>query len=981
MRNIVLILSLFFFLSLGVFAFAQADFQTKMQFAQEHRHKTSHPGFPGCGLTDADSSHSWDALHYHIEMEFFPSSQQIDAVVTITGLCKEAGLDTLPLHLAPGFDVDNITSGGQNVGYRWQGQDFLVELDRSYSLGDTIEVVVDYSGNPPHISNPNSLGGMGIFWGNVIYTYTDPEGARAFFPCYDKPFDKATYTAQYTLPSAYIMASNGHLDSTIVNPNQTKTTYWTHNYPIETYLISISASNYSQFNDTAGDIPLQYYVYPSHLSAAQIDFQPLPDMILCYETFFGEYPFEKYGMAEGPIFGGGGAMEHQTMTSLGNGIISGTGSGEFLYAHELAHMWFGDAISVVDWPHIWLSEGFATYSEPLWAKYRYGEQEFISYIQSQQNSYFGWENSTNRHSIYNPPPGYLFSTVEYEKAGCVLNMLNYYLGEDNFFDMMREYFNTYKYGCASTDDFQEKCEEYYGGDLDWFFDQWVYGEGYPVFDYLTAYSEISPGTYEIILQTEQTQYPEVQLFSTDIDVCIFSGGLPQHTETIHLENQSDICVFNYSGPQPDSIVLDPEYWILARKNSLGMLDHPIFSGLSAQWISGFIYQWTVDSLICSFENTGTMASNLRGSITTSDPFLSISYNQISFGNVGFMEQISNSFQPVPAFLGQLAPSHYAEIELRLEWDYGDTVLEFSVPVGNPTVLYVDDDDSPPSGLDIASVLDTLMIVHRNWDNQLSGLPSDFYGYQAVIWDCGHSQTPLYTAETVLLSDYLDSGGRLIMNGINLASANPNNMFLSNYMGLQYQSATTLPGIYGVAGDPVSQDIQLFLNTNQTGQDIVAPMNGGIVCYKYMGTSPAGIRMESNYKSIALAFDLADVRWDLPSFNSPDEALAGILAWMDVIVGVENRTGLLPQNCYLDVCPNPFNPTAVIEFNIVMDMPVDLRIYNTLGQQAAVLIENEVFPAGKHSLEFDAKSLPSGLYFVRLKTQNSNIITKKIILLK
>ncbi len=961
-----------------------SSFIDKAKFIREHREKQIKqlPQEAILANIDADSSHSWDALHYNIAMELFPSVQEIDAQVTIIGLSNSAELDSLPLHFAPGMSITSIYSGGQSVGYDWIGQDLSVELDRIYGIGYTFNLEISYSGHPPMISNPNSIGSMGIFWGNTIYTYTDPEGARAWFPCFDKPFDKATYSAQYTLPDNWAMASNGQLDSTVVNPNNTKTTYWSHNYPIETYLISIAASSYSQFSDYYNDLPLQYYVYPWHLTAAQNDFQDVPEMIECFELNYSLYPFEKYGMAEAPIFYGGGAMEHQTMTTLGDQIITGMGTGELLIAHELSHMWFGDALSIIDWSHMWLNEGFATYSEAVWVHYRYGWYAFLEYVQNNlQNVYMGWENPSNRHPIYNPPPGYLFSPVEYEKAGSILHMLRYLMGDQTFFDMMQDYFTTYKYGCVSTDDFQEKCEEYYGNSLDWFFQQWIYDEGFPVFEYFTAYESVSPAVWEISTGISQTQDETLPTFKTYIDVSVFNDGEIVYTDTVWIENRYELINFQYTGSEPDSIVLDPNSWILGRKLPQGQISSPLFSITGYQWTSEFLSQGTTDSLVVTCFNNGLGVDNVRGTLTTTDPDLTIPPEDFDFGYAGFMSQFSNINDPIPVVLNSGAVSHWASMEIFFQWDNGDTTIAFMLPVGNPTLFYADDDGGEESDTLMKRALDSLMIVYETWDVIIQGLPQDFSLYEAVVWDCGHSDESLNDFEIDLLSNYLDLQGRLLITGSNIASSLQGNSFLTDYLGADFASQTSMPIINGVIGDPVGGDISLYLLTTENDQDALNAVGTGITCLNYIDNQPAGIRMDAGYKSLLLGFCLGEARWDNPNFNTPADVLYNTFNWFDMTVqitdiGSDNRGNFSLISAY----PNPFNSELTIEFFVDVAGRYSIEVYNILGQRTADICEAGLSP-GRHRVHWDSGDTGSGIYLIKISGPQDRNIYQKVVLMK
>ena len=958
--------------------------QSKLDFILQHRNskidfRLTNPS----GGTDADSVHTWDALHYNIEMEFFPLIHEVDASVTITGISNDPGLDSLDVHFAQGMNISAILVGWLAAGWTWNDDNLLAELDRTYGVGDTFNVEFIYSGIPSFVYDPNAIGGMGMFWGtSTIYTYTDPEGARAWFPCFDKPFDKATFSAQYTVPEGYIMAANGNPDSTVTNPNHTITSYWTHDYPIETYLVSIAISNYATFSHIHNDIPIDYYVYPGHLAAAQIDFQDMPEMIECLESKFGAYPFEKYGMAEAPIFGGGGAMEHQTMTTLGHSIINGLGSGEFLFVHELGHMWFGDALSLVDWPHMWLNEGFATYIEAIWAEYQYGHDFFLTYIQNYiQNVYMNWESPSNRHTMYNPPPGYLFSPVEYEKAGSVLHMLRYYLGETLFFEMMADYYETYKYGLVSTGDFQAKCEGFCGEDLDWFFQQWVYGEGYPVFDYVTGITAIPGGDYIIALGVSQTQDAELPAFLTPIDVCVYSGGNITHTEMVWLSQRDEEVSFGYSGPEPDSVRLDPDSWILGRKNYDDSVTGPSFIYQDYQWSTEFLSQGTSGDLVLEMYNSGIGVPELTGTLISADPDLTVPAAAIDFGTAVYMSSFSNASDPVNVTLSADAMSHWAEFELLLEWTGGDTTIIIDIPIGDPIVMYVDDDGGDNCDSLSTGALDEREIVYRNWEIESLGLPSALFDYEAVFWDCGHSDTSLTTDEIDLLSDYLDNGGRLFITGCELASSIPDEPFLTDYLGLLYEGESSIPLINGVDGDPVGGGLSIFLNSNQYYNDIVSAQNEGIVCFSMMGGLPCGVRLESNYRSVALTFAFSDIKSDNPNFSTIDEVLYNVLAWLEVTVGVDEQEITPPKDfTLLEYYPNPFNDEVSISYQVTSQCDVELRVYNTLGQIAAELV-NESAVSGSYVVSWNAAEFTSGVYFLSFTAGDNPVEIRKLVLLK
>ncbi|MBM3324564.1 MAG: T9SS type A sorting domain-containing protein, partial [Calditrichaeota bacterium] len=254
-------------------------------------------------------------------------------------------------------------------------------------------------------------------------------------------------------------------------------------HPICTYLMSLSAAPYARWYDALpGGDQVRYFTFHQDSAAAVYDWARTPQMIAQFSEQFGPYPFDDYGMAEADIFYGWGAMEHQTFTTMGYQLIDSQRTYEGIVAHELAHQWFGDALSPVDFRHIWLNEGFATYGHALWLEEAGDSLDFQNFMGAIAEGYFR-EDRQIRYPIFDPPEGYLFGATVYYKGAWILHMLRrQILGDTLFFDALRTYASRYLYGNVDTDDFQEVCEEVSGQNLDWFFAQWIYQAGFPVLD-------------------------------------------------------------------------------------------------------------------------------------------------------------------------------------------------------------------------------------------------------------------------------------------------------------------------------------------------------------------------------------------------------------------------------------------------------------------------------------------------------------------
>jgi aminopeptidase N len=219
-----------------------------------------------------------------------------------------------------------------------------------------------------------------------------------------------------------------------------------------------------------------YYVFREDSALAAYDFANVPHMMDAFNYYFGPYPFEKYGMVAVTPFAYGG-MDHQTMTTINRSWINGTRANEFGIAHELAHQWWGDMVTMSDFRHIWLNEGFATYAEALFTEYFYGQNTYAPRIQWYQDYYFIYDEYYGRFPLFDPVA--IFNAAEYFKGALVLHMLRGMMGDEAFFNGLRQYGQLYRYGNASTEDFRAVMEDVSGLSLFTFFHQWIYEPGYP----------------------------------------------------------------------------------------------------------------------------------------------------------------------------------------------------------------------------------------------------------------------------------------------------------------------------------------------------------------------------------------------------------------------------------------------------------------------------------------------------------------------
>lgn len=353
------------------------------------------------------------------------------------------------------------------------------------------------------------------------------------------------------MPSGLIAASNGTLVDTEVNGDWI-TYHWQERYPIATYLVSVAIHPYKFFLDwykysPTGSMRLEYYVFPDNYDKVQNNYALTKDMIGALASRFGEYPFikEKYGHAE---FTWGGGMEHQTLSSMG-------GYSEALIAHELAHQWWGNMVTCANFHHIWLNEGFATYSEALWYEKRDNDIQSLHNRMS-SNRYFGSgtifvEDATSVWNIFD-------YDLSYAKASWVLHMLRHVVGDSAFFAGLQEYGDRYRFKSAVTEQFRDVMEEISGKDLDSFFQRWIYGEYYPIYEVVYNQSDSN-----LLVRINQIQDSNIFEMPIDIKATFVDGS--ESTWVVQNTERNELFTLPIpDGKAIENIKLDPDNWILKK---------------------------------------------------------------------------------------------------------------------------------------------------------------------------------------------------------------------------------------------------------------------------------------------------------------------------------------------------------------------------------------------------------------------------------
>lgn len=533
---------------------------------------------------------NYDVIYHKLEFTVNPAVYSIAGKVTttFTALSDMSSVTFDFYKKSPGsFNISSVKRDGVNLSFVHNNtHELVITFPSTLTAGNSATVEIVYNGAP---STAEAAFTTGTHSGTpILYTLSEPYGARDWWPCKQDLNDKVNSIDVYiTAPSQYVSVSNGIEPSAPVITGANKTTHFHHGYPIPAYLIAIAVTNYSVYNQQGGlgtvgspFFPIVNYIYPETAASTQTSLAVTPTIINLYETLVGNYPYrnEKYGHAQ---FGWGGGMEHTTVSFMG-------GWSRGLIAHEMAHQWFGDKVTCGTWKDIWLNEGITEYMSGMVVENLDGASSFVSWksgkinnitSQTTGNLYLTDAQLTDVNRIFS-------SRLSYDKGSMVTNMIRFKMGDANFFRALRNYLNdpALAYGYALTPHFQAHLESASGMSFAEFFTDWVYNQGYPTYT-ITA-QNTAPGQVQITINqtqsiTDSAQTGYVSYFEMPVPVRLYGSG-GQQMDLI-LENTSNGQVFTESIPfEVTSVVFDPNKNIISRNSTatLGTTSFDLQSAIS-----------------------------------------------------------------------------------------------------------------------------------------------------------------------------------------------------------------------------------------------------------------------------------------------------------------------------------------------------------------------------------------------------------------
>src|SRR6266478_1261557 len=539
---------------LGLAFFAPISLQAQRQIQIQSARELAAPRYI--------PSHDFDTQNIKLDLRFDWEREQALGTETITLAPLLTNLRQVELDAANmTFNSVKLSSGAPLKFETDESQEKLrITLDRPYQPNETLNLVIDYHTNG--ITTARGIAGFGRGLTFIKPNPNDPKRPRQvwsqgeteynhyWFPCYDHPNDFTTTEIIATVEKPLMVISNGKLLTTKENKDNTRTFDWKIEQPHATYLTSIVIGEYTAIESNYAGIPVISYVYPDQLTEGRLTTSRLPEMVKFFSEKTGvKYPYAKYAQTMTRDFGGG--MENISATTQTDNMIHDARTeldqtSDGLQSHELAHQWFGDYVTCRSWADIWLNESFATYFQALWDENELGADDFLySDVKSNQDAYFNTWKQGNRRPIVTKnyaSPDAVFDTYAYPRGGAVLHMLRTFLGEDNWWRSINHYLTKYAHQPVETAQFRIAIEETTGQPMDWFFDEWLYKMGHPVFRVTQDYDAANK---QLILKVRQeqkpdpeSQYPQAGFLQTPVDIQIGTASTTR-VERVQIEPKEE----------------------------------------------------------------------------------------------------------------------------------------------------------------------------------------------------------------------------------------------------------------------------------------------------------------------------------------------------------------------------------------------------------------------------------------------------------
>ncbi|MEZ4703265.1 MAG: M1 family metallopeptidase [Rhodothermales bacterium] len=506
-----------------------------------------------------------DVLHYAFALTLSDETDAIEGVATIDARYLAGGqrsfrLDLVERRDGQGMQVRRVTVNGAESTFRHEQDQVFIDLPAAPEAGSRVRITVEYAGVPASGLKiaPNKYGDRTFFSDNW------PNRARHWLPTVDHPYDKATSEMKITAPARYQVVSNGLLVEESDLGDGMRLTHWKQSVPIATWLYVLGAAEFAvQRVGSYRGKEIQTWVYRQDRDAGFYDFAvPTMDVLAFYEAKVGPYSYEKVANIQSNSVGGG--MEAASAILYGDNSVTGDRSRRWQHViiHELAHQWFGNAVTESDWDDVWLSEGFATYFTLLFREHFYGRDDFVAGLkQSRDQIYTFYADRPDYRIVHDnlSDMSQVTTGMTYQKGAWVLHMLRTLLGDDVFWEGIQTYYAAYKDRNATTADFRRHMEEASGLELDAFFQQWLYQGGVP---WIEGDWTVDTGRGQVVITARQVQNTYAFRLPMVFEVRYADGSTSRHR--LDLSGNASATLDVPAARAVTDVIPDPDTQLLAR---------------------------------------------------------------------------------------------------------------------------------------------------------------------------------------------------------------------------------------------------------------------------------------------------------------------------------------------------------------------------------------------------------------------------------
>lgn len=506
-----------------------------------------------------------DVINYRFALELQDQADRILGTADVNLRFVSEGETSLRFDLTNrdtatgrGMTVSAVSAAGVSLAFTHRDNALTITLPRRFEKDQRLHVQIAYAGVPASglkIAN-NKHGDRTFFSDNW------PDKARNWLPTVDHPYDKATSEMVVTAPAHYQVVSNGLLVEEIDLPGSRRRTHWRQSVPIAPWLYVLGVARFAvQHVDTFQGKAIQTWVYAQDRDAGFHDFAVTTrDVLEFYSNKVGPFSYEKLANVQSNSVSGG--MEAASAIFYSEGSVTGDRSVRWrnVVIHEIAHQWFGNAVTESDWDDVWLSEGFATYFTLLYIEHAYGRDEFLSGLEDSRRRVIEFDKLRPDYRVVHDNLSDMSQVTTgqiYQKGSWLLHMLRGMIGDEAFWSGIRSYYRAHQDGHATTADFRAEMERASGKDLRVFFDQWLTRGGLVRLDGDWTYSAAAKS-----IAIRLTQRDRARLFAMPLQVGVYTAGSTTPTiTTVQLSDASHQFQIA-AGQRPDRVVLDPNHVVL-----------------------------------------------------------------------------------------------------------------------------------------------------------------------------------------------------------------------------------------------------------------------------------------------------------------------------------------------------------------------------------------------------------------------------------